>query len=346
MERASPEVHEPVTVALDAMGGDRAPGEIVAGAVLAVRQLGVRLLLVGDERVLHAELAKHGQAAHPAITVVHAAETVGMDEHASASARKRPTSMQLVADAVKDGRADAGVSAGNSGAFYAIGLFTLRRIPGIDRPALATVFPTSLGTCLLLDVGANAECKANQLVDFACMGSIYATRLLNRPFPKVGLLSNGEEATKGPPEVQEAHQLLLRTDLNFVGNVEGKDVPRGVVDVVVCDGYAGNVLLKTAEGVAESLVALLRQELTRTPFRKLLAAGLKPAFGVLRSRLDYAEYGGAVLLGLRAPLVIAHGRSNARAIMNAVRVGRDAAAHNVATAIEQGVTARTRTDGA
>jgi glycerol-3-phosphate acyltransferase PlsX len=321
-------------IALDAAGGDNAPQATVAGAQLAVQTLGVRVLLIGDEVALRAELATQGIQQGDDVRIVHAPDAVAMDEHGAAAARRRrQTSMQLVANAVRDGEAVAGVSAGNSGAFYATSLLTLGRIPGIDRPAIATLFPTATGRCLILDVGANAECKPTHLRDFALMGSLYFGRDQHIAEPRVGLLSNGEEPTKGPPFVQEAHQLIAASAVRFLGNVEGKDVPKGAADVVVCDGYAGNVLLKTAEGVAEALVDDLRKELTHNLMRKVLAAGLRPAFRALRDRLDYAAYGGAPLLGLNGVMIVAHGRSNARAIMNAIRVGRDAAAQGIVTSI-------------
>lgn len=324
-------------VALDAMGGDHAPDATVLGARRAVESLGVSVLLVGDEATVRATMARHGISS-PYLRVVHAPDAVAMDEHgADAPRRRRQTSMQLVADAVKGGEAVAGVSAGNSGAFFATSLLTLGRLRGIERPALATVFPTRDGVALLLDVGANVDNRPRQLLEFGLMGSAYAERILGLARPRVGLLSNGEEPTKGTPAIQEAHRLLQASGLNFIGNVEGKDVPRGAADVVVCDGFAGNVLIKTAEGVAETLVAMIREELTRTPVRKLLAAGLRPAFRALRSRMDYSEYGGAVLLGLRGTMIVAHGRSDARAIASAIRVARDAAARGVTTAIEEGL---------
>jgi phosphate acyltransferase len=325
-------------IALDAMGGDFAPAAAVEGALEARRRFQIPVLLVGDEVTIEAELARLG--APKGLPIVHAAETIGMDEHAATAVRRRrDSSMHVCCRLVKEGRAAAAVSAGNSGAFFGVAMFTLGRIAGVDRPALATIFPTTGAPVLLLDVGANTEVKPQHLVQFAVMGSIYMERVLRRTRPAVALLSNGEEEEKGPLVVQEAHQRLKLTSLNFSGNIEGKDVPRGKADVIVCDGFAGNVLIKTAEGVGETLLDLVRAELTSSRINKLLAAGLRPAFRRVRAKLDYAEYGGAPLLGVQGVAIIAHGRSNANAIANAVRVAREAVANGVVKAIQDGVAA-------
>jgi len=250
--------------------------------------------------------------------------------------------MHVACRLVKEGKAAAAVSAGNSGAFFAIAMFSLGRLDGVERPALATIFPTTGAPALLLDVGANVEARASHLVQFALMGSAYARHVMGRAHPTVALLSNGEEAEKGPVAVQEAYQLLKPTALNFVGNVEGRDVPRGAADVVVCDGYAGNILIKTSEGVAETLLSIIRSELTSSWWTKLMAAGLRPAFRRVRRRLDYAEYGGAPLLGLDGVAIIAHGRSNALAISNAIRVAHEAATTGLTSAIRDGLAALNR----
>lgn len=329
---------ERLPVALDAMGGDYAPAAAVAGALQAVRRFQIPVLLVGDETALRQELARLG--APNGLPIVHAAETIGMDEHAATAVRRRrDSSMHACCRLVKEGRAAAAVSAGNSGAFFGVAMFTLGRLPGVDRPALATIFPTTGAPVLLLDVGANTEVKPQQLVQFALMGSIYVERVLRRARPSVALLSNGEEEEKGPLVVQEAHRQLTQLGLHFVGNIEGKDVPRGKADVVVCDGFAGNVLIKTAEGVAETLLDIMRAELGGTLRNKLLAAGLRPAFRRVRAKMDYAEYGGAPLLGIRGIAIVAHGRSNATAIANAIRVAREAVDNGVVEAIREGVAA-------
>lgn len=326
------------------MGGDHAPEATVSGAIEANRLLGIEVVLVGDEPSLAPLLAARG-ASSPGVRIVHATEVIGMDEHAAAVVRrKRDSSMHVACRLVKEGKAHAAVSAGNSGAFFAVAMLTLGRLPGVDRPALATVFPTPTFPALILDVGANAEVKPFHLLQFAQLGSAYAERLLGRPRPRVGLLSNGEEPEKGPIVVQEAHQLLKQSNLNFIGNVEGKDVPAGVADVVVCDGFAGNVLIKTAEGVAETLLKLIRTELTSTMMNRLLAAGLRPAFRRVAAHLDYAAYGGAPLLGLNNVAIIAHGRSSALAIRNAIRVASEASQQDIADLLQSSVTPKGMVD--
>lgn len=321
-------------IALDAMGGDHAPGVTVAGAVAAARTYGVGVTLVGARAAVEAELARHPTAGLD-LTVVDAPETIGMDEHPAQAVRRKPNSSISVATRlVKEGQAAAIVSAGNSGAVMAAALFILGRVKGIDRPAIATVFPSTGGQVLLIDVGAITDPEPANLVQFAQMGDIYLRAVFGVARPRVGLLSNGEEETKGTKLVQEAHALLRQQPgLNFIGNVEGKDVPMGLADVVVCDGFAGNVLIKTAEGVAAFIRQVLREEVTRTPLSKLLALGLRGAFRRVGVRLDYAEFGGAPLLGVEGVVIIAHGRSNARAIQSALRVARQAAEQETVAAI-------------
>ncbi|MCL4545282.1 MAG: phosphate acyltransferase PlsX [Chloroflexi bacterium] len=324
-------------VALDAMGGDRAPAVTCEGALEAWRRWQIPVTLVGPEQQLLAELRPRGPIPS-GISVVHATEAIGMTEHASEAFRRtRDSSMHVACQLVNEGKAYAAVSAGNSGAFFAVAMFTFGRIKGVDRPALATIFPTQGQPALILDVGANAEVRPHHLVQFAVLGTVYAKRVLGVAEPRVGLLSNGEEEEKGTPVVQEAHQKLRKTGLNFVGNVEGKDVPRGAADVVVCDGFAGNVLIKTAEGVAETMLGLIRAELTCSLWTKLLAAGLQPSFRRIRTKLDYAEYGGAPLIGLRHVGIVAHGRSNGWAIANALRVASHAVQERVIEAMTTGV---------
>lgn len=321
-------------IALDAMGGDHAPAVTVAGAVTAARAFGIGITLVGARAAVEAELARQATAGLD-LTVVDAPETIGMDEHpAQAVRRKAGSSISVATRLVKEGQAAAVVSAGNSGAVMAAALFILGRVKGIDRPAIATVFPTVDGQVLLIDVGAVTDPDPANLVQYAQMGDIYLRAVFGVARPRVGLLSNGEEETKGSRLVQEAHLLLkAQPGLHFIGNVEGKDVPLGAADVVVCDGFAGNVLIKTAQGVATFIGQTLRREVTRTPWEKLLALGLRPAFHRLRTRLDYAEYGGAPLLGVEGIVIIAHGRSDARAIYNAIRVAAQAAEQGTVAAI-------------
>jgi glycerol-3-phosphate acyltransferase PlsX len=330
-----------VRVALDAMGGDNAPGEIVLGAIQAAREFSMGVYLVGREDVIRAELAKHDTNGLD-LPIVHTDEVIEMDEHpASAVRRKKNASMTLALQLVRDGSALGAVSAGNSGAMMAASLFTLKRIEGVDRPSLGAIFPTSDGVSLVIDVGANTDCKPEYLQQFALMGSIYMERIFSVSSPRVGLLANGEEETKGNEQVQQTHQLLKANagtlGLNFIGNVEGRDIPAGGADVVVCDGFVGNVVLKLSEGLAETLLGTLRTQMTSSLPNKLAAAVLRPGLRKVFRRMDYAEYGGVPLLGVNGSAIIAHGRSNAKAIKNALRVARQTAVTNVPGAIAEGL---------
>lgn len=330
-----------VRVALDAMGGDNAPSETVLGAIQAAREYGIGVYLVGREEAIRAELAKHDTTGLD-LPIVHTDEVIEMDEHpANAVRRKKNASMTLALQLVRDRAALGAVSAGNSGAMMAASLFTLKRIPGVERPALGGVFPTKDAVCLVIDIGANTDCKPEYLQQFALMGSIYMQRIFHISSPRVGLLANGEEETKGNQQVIETHQLLRKNaptlGLNFIGNVEGRDIPSGGADVVVCDGFVGNVVLKLSEGLAETLLGLLRTQMTSTMVSKLAAAILRPGLRKLFKRLDYAEYGGVPLLGVNGSAIVSHGRSNAKAIKNALRVARQTAETGVATAIAEGL---------
>lgn len=331
-----------VYVALDAMGGDKAPGETVLGAVQAAREYGIGVYLVGREEVIRAELAKHDTSGLD-LPIVHTDEVIEMDDHpATAVRRKKNASMLLALQLVRDGKALGAVSAGNSGAMLAASLFTLKRIPGVDRPALGGVFPTAHGASLVIDMGANTDCKPEYLQQFALMGSIYMERIFHISSPRVGLLANGEEETKGNQQVVETHQLLKASattlGINFIGNIEGRDIPAGNVDVAVCDGFVGNVVLKLSEGLGEALLGMIREQMTSTLINKLAAAILKPSLRKVFKRIDYAEYGGVPLLGVNGSAIVAHGRSNAKAIKNALRVARQTAETGVATAISEGLT--------
>lgn len=336
-----------VRVALDAMGGDHAPGEIVLGAVEAAREYGIGVYLVGKEDLLKAELARHDIQGLD-LPVVHADEVIPMDEHDPArAARNKNTSMVRALQLVKDGAALGAVSAGNSGAMMAASLFTLKRLPGVERPALGGVFPTRDGICLVIDMGANTDCKPEYLQQFAIMGSIYMERIFQVQSPRVGLLANGEEEGKGNEQVQLAHQLLKQSaslNLNFIGNVEGRDIPSGSVDVVVCDGFVGNVVLKLAEGLSETLIDLIKSQIASDLPGKLAGAVVRPRLRKLVKRMDYAEYGGVPLLGVNGSAIISHGRSKARAIKNALRVARQTAETDVTGAIISGLS-RLNTNG-
>ena len=327
-------------IALDAMGSDHAPGVDVEGGVRAARRFGQEIILVGREEEVRRELARHETAGLP-ISVVHASQVIEMAEHPSQAVRSKADSSMVVGmKMVREGRADAFVSAGNSGGVLATALASagrLGRIKGILRPALSTVFPTLHGFALMLDIGANTDCKPEWLVQFALMGSVYARKVLGIERPRVGLLANGEEDTKGNALVQEVHQILRQFSLNFVGNVEGKDLTRGIADVIVSDGFVGNVAIKTAEGVSSMIFSLMRTEIKARPLAALGGLLAKPAFRAVAKRLDYREYGGAPLLGVNGVVIIAHGRSDALAMENATRVAIEAVNSHLVETIRQDV---------
>ncbi|PLX88303.1 MAG: phosphate acyltransferase PlsX [Desulfuromonas sp.] len=306
-------------IAVDVMGGDHAPAAEIAGAVMACRRWGSDILLVGDAERIEKELATH-QTEGLKLAVHHASEVVGMEDSASDAVRKkRDSSIRVAFDLVKKGQAQAVVSTGNSGATMAAGMFVLKRVRGIDRPAIATVMPNQIDRTVVLDMGANVECKAQNLYQFAVMGSLYAEHALGKSSPRVGLLSNGEEEKKGTDLTREAHALLKESDLNYLGYVEGADVYNGSADVIVCDGFVGNVLLKVSEGLAVAISNMLKEEIGSRFFSKLGYLLAKPAFSAFKKRVDPAEYGGAPLLGLDGTGVICHGSSTPVAISIAIR---------------------------
>ncbi|MFZ5943784.1 MAG: phosphate acyltransferase PlsX [Bacillota bacterium] len=307
-------------VALDAMGGDYAPGEIITGAQQALDlypQL-TKIILVGQLDIIEKLLPDNKNK----IEIVNASEVIGMDEHpGSAYRKKKDASITVATKLVKNGEADAVVSAGSTGAQMVAGLFGLGRISGIDRPAICTVLPTLSGGKLLLDVGANADCKVHNLVQFAKMGSIYAEKVLNIKNPKVALVNIGSEEGKGNELVIKAYaQLAADTSINFMGNIEGRDIPLGSADVMVCDGFVGNIVLKVIEGMASSFSTLLKEEIDKHLLAKLGAGLMLPSLKGLKNRMDYSEYGGAPLLGVDGISIICHGSSKAKAIHNAIRV--------------------------
>jgi phosphate acyltransferase len=329
-------------VALDAMGGDNAPGQIVEGAVQAARELGIGVALVGPEETVRPELARHDTSGLD-LEVVHADEVIGMDEHPAEAVRaKRRNSMTVALELVRDGHAVAAVSAGNSGAMLAASLFTLRRIHGIDRPALGGMFPAAHGRrTLVIDIGANTDSRPAYLVQFALMGSLYIEKVFHVANPRVGLLSNGEEESKGDQLVQEAHRLLKTAagpaGLNFIGNVEGRDINAGTVDVVVCDGFVGNVVLKLSEGLSKLLQDSIRSAIVANPITAVGGLLARPAFGRVSREFDYEEYGGVPLLGVNGVSIVSHGRSGAKAIKSALRVARQAAEARVPQLIAEGM---------
>ncbi|MBC8264005.1 MAG: phosphate acyltransferase PlsX [Anaerolineales bacterium] len=324
-------------IVLDAMGGDYAPPVAVEGGVWAAREYGVEVILVGREGDVRRELAKHDTSGL-SLPIVHASQVIEMEEHPAAAVKaKKDSSMVVGMDMVKRGEAEAFVTMGNSGGALAAALFRLGRIRGIRRPALSTIYPTASGFCVLLDVGATTECKPQYLLQFAHMGAAYAERVLGIAKPRVGIVSNGEEETKGSILVQEAHQLLKNSGLNFIGNVEGKDIPAGMADVVVTDGFTGNVIAKLSEGLAASLLGIIKEEVKKRPLATVGALLSKPAFDQVKKRLDYAEFGGAPLLGVNGVVIVGHGRSNAKAVKNAVRVAKQAVEGEMLAAIKEGI---------
>jgi phosphate acyltransferase len=337
-------------IVVDAMGGDHAPGVVVAGAVAEARTHGTEIILVGIEDQVRAELAKQGDIARLPIEVVHAPEVVDMAEHTMAVRNKRNSSLMVGMRLVKEGRADGFASAGNSGAVMAAALFGLGRIPGVERPALGSVYSAAPIPCLLIDIGANADCKPEYLVQFAIMGHTYARVMFGLPNPTLGIVSNGEEADKGSMLIRETYPLLQASGLNFVGNVEGKDIGKGLANVVVTDGLTGNVIIKLTEGIVSWLGKTLQHSFTSgvrnkialvlmAPGAVLMLPGLAlmwPAVAALRKKVDWREIGGAPLLGVNGVVVIGHGRSDVKAIQSMI--------HKTATSVEQNLVAQIKAE--
>ncbi|MGG6295435.1 phosphate acyltransferase PlsX [Leptolyngbya sp. AN02str] len=317
-------------IAVDAMGGDNAPAEIVAGALRAQEELDADILLVGDPQQIEASLKKHNPSAK--MTIVPAEGVIDMHEEPLTGIRRKPkASINVAMDLVKQGQADAVVSAGHSGAAMAAALLRLGRLPGIDRPAIGAVLPTMMSKpVLVLDVGANVDCRPKFLEQFALMGTMYSRYVLGMPEPKVGLLNIGEEASKGNDLAVRTHQMLQdNPKIPFIGNAEGRDVLSGEFDVVVCDGFVGNVLLKFAEAVGEVMLQIMREELPQGLNGKLGTTILKPNLRRIKQRMDHAEHGGALLLGVAGICIISHGSSQAPSIFNAVRMAKEAVDHQV-----------------
>jgi phosphate acyltransferase len=325
-----------ITIAVDAMGGDHAPRPEVEGAVVAAREFGVRILLVGLAPELKRELAKHSHRGLP-IEIVPASEVITMhDSPSQAFRKKKDSSAHVAAKLVRGGLADGFISAGNTGAVMAVARFGLGTLSSVDRAALAAPFPTARGgTSVMLDVGANVDSKPAHLVQFAVMGEIYYRAIFGTRRPKVALLSIGEEEMKGNELTREAHIRLKQSTLNFVGNVEGREIFGGAVDVIVCDGFIGNVALKISEGVAQHIVGLLKDALQSTLSSQVGYVLSKKAYKTFRKKIDYSEYGGAPLLGVRGVTVIGHGSSDAHAIKNAIRVATELVRGGVNERIEQ-----------
>lgn len=321
-----------VRVALDAMGGDRGSDLLIEGALAAVQKrddLAIVLLGPGDVLEKHLELHS-GEAGFARLSIEHAPEVISMHESPVEAVRRKKDSTVMVGfELVRQGRADAMVSAGNSGATMAAAIRKLGRLKGVSRPGLASLFPTLKEPVMIMDIGANVDCRPRHLFEFAVMASSCVQVVLDIERPRIGLLSNGEEAGKGNSLVKEAHGLLASSDLNFIGNVEGRDVYRGDVDVIVCDGFTGNISLKISEGLAEAAMKMLENEIRKTWRAKIGYLLLRRAFKNFQTRVDYAEYGGAPLLGVAGVGVVSHGKSNARAISSAITVAAAMVEHNV-----------------
>jgi glycerol-3-phosphate acyltransferase PlsX len=323
------------------MGSDRAPKPEIEGALQAARHFGIRVLLVGPEPQIKAELERHRWGSRQPLEIVHASQVIGMSEKAAHAVRsKRDSSMHVGLRLVRQGDASGFVTAGNTGAAMATAKMVLGALPGVDRPALAAVIPTVLGTAaVLLDVGANVDCKPQNLEQFAVMGEIYCRSIFGTRRPRVGLLSIGEEETKGNELTREAFPLMKQLPLNFIGNVEGRDLYSGRVDVIVTDGFIGNVALKTSEGVAHLVSSTLKESLRATITRQVGYMLSRSAFTDFKKRLDHTEYGGAPLLGVKGVCIITHGSSNANAIKNAIRVAAEFADRKINETIEKDLAA-------
>jgi glycerol-3-phosphate acyltransferase PlsX len=339
----------PTTIAVDAMGSDRAPKPEVEGAILAARHYDVEVLLVGKEDVIRGELDLHPFWRRLSIRIVNAREVIGMQEKAAQAMRsKRDSSLRVGLRLVRDGKAAGFVTAGNTGAAMATAKMVLGAIPGVDRPALAAVFPTAQGTAtILIDVGANVDSKPQNLQQFAIMGDIYFRSIFGGKFPsaehpRVGLLSIGEEESKGNELTREAYKLIRELPMNFVGNVEGRDLYNGKADVLVCDGFVGNVALKISEGMVETVRFLLKQSLQATISSQVGYLLSRKAFADFKKRLDYSEYGGAPLLGLKGVCIVSHGSSNSNAIKNAVRVAMEFANSQLNDVIQERIAAASK----
>jgi len=323
-------------VAIDAMGGDRGPSAVVEGAdAFLAEDSETELLLVGKEDALTPILKAHGLEGHGRVKIKNASEVIAMGEKLASVRQKRDASIMRAVEAVRDGEADALVAVGNTLAAVASSTLRLRTAEGVHRAGIAVPLPSKSGTTVMIDMGANTTCKCEHLVDYAVMASIYASGILEISEPRVGLLNVGEELGKGNELLRDAHEKISRAPVNFIGNVEGSDIYRGTCDVVVCDGFVGNAVLKASEGAAKIVTHMLRQELRRGLLRKLGALLARGAFRDVKRRSDYSEFGGAPLLGLNGSVIIGHGKSDARAVQNAIRVARDSAVHDIVGKIRE-----------
>ncbi|GHT37432.1 phosphate acyltransferase [Endomicrobiia bacterium] len=326
-------------IALDAMGGDFGPVSTVEGAILAAKESKHKILLVGPEKLIVEKMLEYGKkydAASLDIEIVNATEIITMSEHPVKAVRqKKDSSLSVCAKLVADGKADAFVSMGNSGAVMAVALFYLKRIDGVLRPAISTAFPTIDGHCIIADMGANVDCKPEHLAQFAIMASLFCEKVTGIKKPRIGLVSIGEEPVKGNELTLEAFDLLKAADINFIGNIEGKDIPKAKVDVAICDGFVGNVILKFGEGLAEMMFDLIKKELKQHPMAWASLPFLWFAIRDLRKRVDYNEAGGAPLLGVNGVCIVGHGGSSSKAVKNAILAGSRAVGHDLTNGIRE-----------
>ena len=315
-------------IALDAMGGDFGPRGVVEGAMKASKRFNYELLVVGNQRYLR-RLFHARRFENDLVKIIPSTQKVDMHESPKASLKKKDSSVAISVNLVKQGKADAVISPGNTGAVMASALMAWRTLPGISRPAIAALLPSMKHPVVLIDSGANVDCKPTHLLQFAVMGHCYSHYVLRRPKPRIGILSIGEEETKGNELTTTAHKMLSKTHLNFRGNSEGRDIISGKFDVIVCDGFVGNIVLKFAEGVAAMILRSIKGEIAKSIISRLAAIGVRPAFRSFKKRVDYAEYGGAPLLGLNGTCIICHGISDKRAIQNAIRLSGEIVNHNL-----------------
>ncbi|WP_432665143.1 phosphate acyltransferase PlsX [Wukongibacter baidiensis] len=322
-------------IAIDAMGGDNAPSAIISGSILALKEIDSDIVLIGKEEIIKKELEKN-TTDFKRIEIVNADDVItNEDKPVQAIRRKKDSSMVVGFELLKKNDVDAFVSAGSTGALLAGSLLRIGRIKGIDRPALAPIYPTKKGFSILIDAGANTDCKPRNLLEFGIMGSIYLEKVLDIKSPKVGIVNIGTEEGKGNKLVNDAYEIMRNTDMNFYGNVEARNIPDGIVDVIVCDGFVGNVILKLTEGVAMNLTSMLKDVFTRNTLSKIGALILKGGLKEFKSKLDYTEYGGAPLLGVKRPVIKAHGSSNSKAIKNAIKYGEIFSKKSVIGKIEE-----------
>lgn len=329
------------TIVVDAMGSDKAPYTEIEGVAQALKEFPLSVTLVGREDLIRKALKQHDTKGL-SIRVVNASEVIAMNESAATAVRKKKdSSIHVACRLVRDGQAGGFVSAGNTGAIMATSKLVMGTLESVDRPGLAAVLPTKNGACVLIDVGANVDCKPRQMVQFAIMGHMYSKKILHKAKPTIGLMSIGEEESKGNELTKEVYKILSTSKLNFVGNVEGRDVYDGKTDVIVCDGFTGNVALKISEGLIESMLMLLKEELSRNWTSKVGALLTQQSFRALKRKLDYSEYGGAPLLGVRGVTIICHGNSNSNAIKNAIRVANEFCQMNINDRIQQEISSFT-----